>query len=102
MLRAQMVHGTSDQLLAGSGFARDKHGAPGPGNQLDAQDDVCDRLAVAHNAVPAAIIEGFNHRSTSASHNFHAHPPEVTVASTIARRHQARVVLPVTIAVEFL
>ena len=55
-LRAAMVHGAGDQLLARAGFAGDQHRAARRRHQLDAMDHIGDRAAVADDAVPREVV----------------------------------------------
>src|SRR5262249_26295873 len=68
LLRAAIVDGPGDQLLAGSGLAGDQHGASRSRHELNALNDLCDGFALAHDAVFVKVrAEDLRHEPLAAT-----------------------------------
>src|SRR5262245_18073476 len=76
-LCASIVHGTCNQLFAGSGFADDENGALRSCDAVDSVDDGRHRRTVSDDSMMLMLIvvDASRQRSTIAPHNLHGLPP---------------------------
>ena len=57
-LRAAIVHGAGDELLARAGLARDQHRAAGGRYQLDDPDHIGDGATATDESIPVVVLAG--------------------------------------------